>query len=76
MLNWLALLKLILSIFSTVSKHVADKKLISQAEKAQLADQLLAEAENVDRAFKARLAQRMRDAGGVPDEEPDRFRRD
>jgi hypothetical protein len=74
--GWLGLLNLILSIFSTVSKHVADSKLISQAEKAQLADQLLAEAENVDRAFKARLAQRMRDAGGVSDEEPDRFRRD
>ena len=70
------LIKTLISLASQLSRWAERRGIIDAAQKAQLADQLLAEAENVDSALKARLARRLADADGVSDETADRFRRD
>lgn len=75
-MSWLGLIATLVKLASGIAQWASDRGKITNAQKALIADQLLAEAENVDRAFKARLTQRLLDADGVSDEAADRFRRD
>ena len=75
-MSWLSLLLALIKLLSLFTNYAREKKLITAGEAAFIADALREQAADVEIGKAARNAQRERDAGGVPDDEHDPFRRD
>jgi len=74
--SWISFISGLVKLASFLAQMARDRGLITNAQKAQLADLLVEQAEEIDRGSKARLKQRLADAGGVSDADEDRFRRE
>ena len=74
-MTWLSLILAAVRLLGSLAGFLRDRKLISEGEANMVADALEAQANDVDKGRKARLAQRAADAGGLPDD-PGPFQRD
>jgi len=73
--KWLPLILAVIKLVGSLTGFLRDRKMISAGEANMVADAFEAQANDVDKGRKARLAQRARDAGGLPDD-PGPFQRD
>ena len=74
-MTWLSLILAAVRLLGSLAGFLRDRKLISAGEANMVADALEAQANDVDKGRKARLAQRAANVKRLPDD-PGPFQRD